>query len=122
MPEPFVIKLLEAADIDPAADTLAACFQEAFAALLTPVALAALSVDRARGRLADAGAVSLVATAEERIVGSGEIKDGWIILLCVRQRHHGQGAGGALLRRLMEIARGNGQDRLRLWCLYKNWR
>lgn len=122
MPEPFVIKPLAAVQIDTAAKTLAACFQEAFATLLTPAALAALSVERARARLCDADAVSLIATAEERMVGISQIKDGWITLLYVRQSHQGQGVGSALLRRLMEIARGTGRDRLRLWCLHDNWR
>lgn len=118
----LVVRKVKAAEREQAAELLAACFIESFSGLLSPAALAALSIDRARSRVADPGAVTLAAFSDGAMVGIGQAKDDWITLLYLRQSHHGQGIADGLFMRLCEIIRASGHSRARLWCLHNNWR
>lgn len=118
----LVVRKVKPAEHDQAAAVLAACFTESFSGLLSPAALAALSVDRARARVADPAAVTLAAFSGGVMVGIGQVKDDWITLLYLRQSHHGQGIADGLFTRLCEIIWASGHLRARLWCLHNNWR
>lgn len=116
-----IIRKATTAEHDEAARVLAACFREAFSNILSPAALAALSVERARERLGDPAAVNMAAYCDGAMVGVGQAREDWITLLYLRQSHHGRGIGAQLFRALCATIRSRGHQQARLWCLHNNW-
>ena len=66
------------------------------------------------------GGRSLVAVADEDIVGLVQADDGWLSHLYVDPTHWGKGAGSALHDAALELLRADDAKQASLWVLEKN--